>query len=182
MPKDELDKKWLVNNGNREKISLVLTAKVKERLKGYCSEKGISLYQLFLTVFARSLQKTINVNRLLVNTSVSGRDLTIADIDKIIGCFARSLPVDVKFQNNDLISNVKELQESFLNSSENHEIPPNELIRIFMESGAESMQALYRYFILMPEAWNRSYFWVFAFQKISLSTSMEKQIQHSKTK
>ncbi len=89
----------------------------------------------------------LNVSRLLINTSVSGRDVSITGIEKIIGCFARSLPVNTKFTEDVLLSNVNELEHSFLNSSENHEIPPNELIKIYMESGGKSMQSLYRFFI-----------------------------------
>ena len=147
LPKYELQKNWLLNEEKEEKVTLVFSGVEKERIKGFCAEKGISLFQLLFAVFARSLQKNLNVNRLLINTSVSGRDLSIADIEKIIGCFTRSLPVNVKFTDDDLLSNVNELEHSFLNSSENHEIPPNELIKIYMESGADSMQSLYRFFI-----------------------------------
>jgi non-ribosomal peptide synthetase component F len=147
LPKYEIPKHWIQAKESEEKVTLVLPSVEKEILKGFCSENGISLFQLLFTVFGRSLQKILNVNRLLINTSVSGRDLSIAGIERIIGCFARSLPVNLEFTDADVLSNVNELEHSFLNSSENHEILPNELIKIYMESGAESMQSLYRFFV-----------------------------------
>jgi predicted amino acid dehydrogenase len=147
LPEYELQQKWPKIDENDNKVMLSFSSVEKESIKDFCAEKGISIFQLLFTVFARSLQTILNVNRLLINTSVSGRDLSISGIEKIIGCFARSLPVNVMFTEDDLLSNVNELEHSFLNSFENHEIPPNELIKIYMESGGESMQSLYRFFI-----------------------------------
>lgn len=147
LPSYEIQKQWLQAEENEEIVKLVLSNAEKEKVKSFCAINGISLFQLIFAVLARTLQKMLHVNRLLINTSVSGRDLAITDIEKIIGCFARSLPVNIKFTEDDLLANVHELENSFLNSSENQEIMPNELMRIFMESGGESMQSLYRFFI-----------------------------------
>ncbi len=147
LPKYEIQKHWIQAEKSEEKVTLVLSGAEKEKIKSFCAKNGISLFQLLFTVFSRSLQKVLNVNGLLINTSVSGRDLSIPGIEKVIGCFARSLPIVIKFIGDDLLSNVDELEKSFLNSSENHEILPNELIKIFMESGGESMQSLYRFYI-----------------------------------
>ncbi len=147
LPEIELSRTYLSDKTSNDQVILKFQSTQKERLKLICSKKGISLFQLIFCAYARALQKILNTNRLLINTTVSGRDLSIPGIDRIMGCFARNLPVNVSLAGDDLLANVKDLEKSFLLSSDHQDTPPQELVKIFMANGSGTIHSLYRFLI-----------------------------------
>tara|TARA_B110000208_G_scaffold83786_1_gene106359 strand:+ start:1404 stop:10250 length:8847 start_codon:yes stop_codon:yes gene_type:complete len=142
-----LENKWLESLPKDQEIALHISQSKKEKLQNICTENGFSLFQLFFTVFARALCKVVGERDLLICSSVSGRDLFLSDIDKIIGPFAKSLPVGIQLTNGNIQSNYNQLNQSFLNSIEHQEIPTKDLMKSYLQSGGTSFKALYQFFI-----------------------------------
>lgn len=55
-----------------------------------------------LTLFARVVANISKCNDFLVGTSISGRNLPVNDINNIIGCVAKSLPLCITLTGSDL--------------------------------------------------------------------------------
>ena len=108
---------------------------------------GGGVGQLFFTIYARAIGKIVNESNLLICSSVSGRDLPLSDINKIIGPFAKSLPVGIQLTNDSIQSNYDHINQSFLESIENQEIPSKDLMRIYLQTGESSFTSLYQFFI-----------------------------------
>jgi amino acid adenylation domain-containing protein len=147
LPDFELNENWFAKEEDLQKVTLIYSNKRKEILKSICKKKGISLFQLLFTLYAKSLCKVLKVNRILINSSISGRDLMIPGIERVIGCFARSLPVNLALKDSGLMTNIEKVQESFLMSSEYKDLQPRDLMKIYVEKTSGSMQSLYRFFI-----------------------------------
>ncbi len=145
--KINLENKWLKTTTKNPKIILHIPKSKKETLQKLCTENGLSLFQLFFTLYARALGKVVNESDLLICSSVSGRDLPLLDINKIIGPFAKSLPVGIQLIPGSIKSNYNQLNQSFLDSVENQEIPSQDLMRIFLKTRGGSFNSLYQFFI-----------------------------------
>ena len=145
--KINLENKWLESSTKEPEINLHIPKSKKETLQKLCIKNGLSLFQLFFTIYARAIGKIVNESNLLICSSVSGRDLPLSDINKIIGPFAKSLPVGIQLTNDSIQSNYDHLNQSFLESIENQEIPSKDLMRIYLQTGESSFTSLYQFFI-----------------------------------
>tara|TARA_B100000795_G_scaffold177263_1_gene133978 strand:- start:1804 stop:10641 length:8838 start_codon:yes stop_codon:yes gene_type:complete len=143
----KLESKWLKVSAKDQEIVLHISKSKKETLQKLCAEHSLSLFQLFFTIYARALSKIVGEIDLLICSSVSGRDLSLPDINKVIGPFAKSLPVGIKLTNDNIRSDYAQLNQSFLNSLENQDIPAKDLMKIYLQNGGITLKGIYQFFI-----------------------------------
>ena len=117
-------------------LSFVLPAETRLKLLNWSKANGVTLYNLVLALYARSLMQLYSTTDLLINTAVNGRELPVENVQQIVGCFARSLPLRVMLEwETDLLTCVKKIAHIFLEALGHQDIAPAELFRIATGTG-----------------------------------------------
>ncbi|MEK7433359.1 MAG: condensation domain-containing protein, partial [Cyanobacteriota bacterium] len=73
-------------------------------------------FNLILTIFYRALSKFLNEEDLVIGIAHHGRDFSLLDINKIFGCFAKSIPIRIKYDL-ELENQVKNIHNNIKESS-----------------------------------------------------------------
>lgn len=117
-------------------LSFILSADTRARLLHWSKSNGITLYNLISTLYVRALMRLHHTDDLLLNTAVNGRDMAVQNIQQIVGCFARNLPLRITFDRDaDLFSCAKNIERIFFEALEHQDIPPTELFKITAGAG-----------------------------------------------
>ena len=117
-------------------LSFVLSAETKLKLLNWSKTNGITLYNLLLTLYARALMQLYDTDDLLLNTAVNGRDLPVENVQRVVGCFARNLPLRIVLNREaDLLASAKTIEGVFYEALEHQDIPPTELFKIATRAG-----------------------------------------------
>ncbi len=82
----------------RQRVSLCvdLGANVRDAIFARARQQHTSAYVVVLNLFAEALADHAGVRDLVISTAVSGRDSTMGDWSRIVGPFARALPVRLR--------------------------------------------------------------------------------------
>lgn len=132
--------------GNEQSVaSWSLNAEKKDRIIEWGRAQGATLFNTLFTIFSRAIGQYRHFNDFLIGTAVSGRDLPIEDVEQIIGCFARNLPLRVR-PGPDFKSDLFQHRQDFVGALEHQEISPQELFRFLAASGQGSIYAINRFF------------------------------------
>jgi|GEM_PF-1166916 len=125
-----------VDNTARSVTTFILPASTREQLIGWSKANGVTLYNLLLALNARALMQLYHLQDLLINTAVSGRDLPLENIQHIVGCFARNLPLRIALEeDSNLLSDVKTVENVFFEALEHQDVPPTALFKIATRTG-----------------------------------------------
>ncbi|TNE68106.1 MAG: amino acid adenylation domain-containing protein [Bacteroidetes bacterium] len=125
-----------IDKAGRSVNSFLLPATTKEQLLHWSKARGVTLYNLMLTLYARALMQMYSQQDLLINTAVSGRDLPIENIQHIVGCFARNLPLRMVLDPQaDLSANAKTVESVFFEALEHQDVPSTALFKIATRIG-----------------------------------------------
>ncbi|MEP6597296.1 MAG: condensation domain-containing protein, partial [Ginsengibacter sp.] len=141
-----LGNKETVSDLKANEVSIVYSAKIKNKLKTISQEKNTSLFNLMLTLFAKVITRVSTCNDFLLSVSISGRNLPVEDINNIIGCIAKSLPMRLRLTGSHLTENLREVENSFLEAMEYEDVPPSMFMKIQSENGIHSIFSMYRVF------------------------------------
>ncbi|MCB0569468.1 MAG: amino acid adenylation domain-containing protein [Phaeodactylibacter sp.] len=117
-------------------LSFILPAETRLKLQNWCKANGVTLYNLLLTLYARALMQLYDADDLLLNTAVNGRDVPVENIQQVVGCFARNLPLRIALKRESaLLPCVKTVEGIFYQALEHQDIPPTELFKIATRTG-----------------------------------------------
>lgn len=120
-------------------LSFILPVETRSKLLNWSKANGVTLYNLLLTLYARALMQLYNTDDLLLNTAVNGRDVPVENVQRIVGCFARNLPLRVALSRHaDVPACVKTIEGIFYQALEHQDIPPTELFKIATRTGFET--------------------------------------------
>jgi amino acid adenylation domain-containing protein len=136
----------LSTNKKSSEMKKIFEATFLDSLESKCTEKGISLYQLLLTVYIRSIARVLNIKQVLVNTAVHGRDFPVENADRMIALFARNLPVLVETDQRALSQDLSVVTDSLYQAVEHGNIPQTQLMQLFVKYTERKMEDFFRYY------------------------------------
>ncbi|NOQ26330.1 MAG: amino acid adenylation domain-containing protein, partial [Bacteroidales bacterium] len=125
LPTDYIRPSYLSNEGNM--ITVTLSPKQTRFVRSLCKETGTTLYMSMLSIFSVLLSKLSGQDEIIVGLSVAGR--IHPDLQKIVGMFVNSLPIEVNPNKNksfnDFLFNIK---STTLNAYENQDYQFDDLV------------------------------------------------------
>jgi acyl carrier protein len=89
LPPNGSMKSMRIGENQGDDVVMVIPLDDKNRLREICAVHGISLFQLLFAAYARALSEILAARKLLIQVSVSGRELPLPGIEHVVGCFAR---------------------------------------------------------------------------------------------
>ncbi|MCK4258351.1 MAG: amino acid adenylation domain-containing protein [Halanaerobiales bacterium] len=94
------------NTGDKiiERYRLKFSESLNQEIQTFVSEQKITLATLFYTVWALVLHQYTSNQEVVFGTTVSGRNVKLKDVEKIVGLFINTLPLRVSFHTNNQIS------------------------------------------------------------------------------
>jgi len=112
------------NKFNKEKIEVKFEQ--YNKLKKLNSLFGITTNALFQFIWHKIFSIYSNTKQTIIGTTVSGRNIPVPNVEKVVGCFINTLPLIVNHQNNDInvIDKIKEIQENI------HELNINSNVKL----------------------------------------------------
>jgi len=107
----------------------VINKSLSEKINTFSQTKQIPLQVLYLSAYAETLLKWLDINEITINLAVSGRDISINQVNKIIGCFADTYPVyyNKNMDKNNLRTQIQELKK-------HQSIGSSEIVQFFKDS------------------------------------------------
>ncbi|NOQ27793.1 MAG: amino acid adenylation domain-containing protein, partial [Bacteroidales bacterium] len=125
LPIDYIRPSYLSNEGNM--ITVPLSPKQTRFVRSLCEETGTTLYMNMLSIFSVLLSKLGGQDKFIVGLSVAGRKHP--DLQKIVGMFVNSLPIEVNPNKNksynEFLLNIK---NTTLNAYENQDYQFDDLV------------------------------------------------------
>jgi amino acid adenylation domain-containing protein len=109
---------------------LTLTGENFGKLRRLAAEAGTTLYVLLLTAFARQVRRLTNSADVVLGTALAGRDLPLADIERIFGCCASALPLRVRGAQGSFGEDLRRMAQLF-SESYAHALPPAQIAKEF---------------------------------------------------
>ena len=94
------------------------------RLKALASEKGITMNSVIQVIWGILLSKYNGTQDVVFGTVVSGRPSQIPSIESMVGLFINTIPVRIRYEEEDSFSNLLQLAHDNSMSSEPHQYYP----------------------------------------------------------
>ncbi len=80
-----------------------ICVQIADKLNSVVKEKEVTIASIFYTAWGICLQKYSYSEDVLIGTVVSGRNLHIKEVDRIIGLFINTIPLRIKLQSRDTV-------------------------------------------------------------------------------
>ncbi len=109
--------------------ALKLAPALLERLRGVARSKASSLHLLVLTVWLRWLRRQTGESDRVLGCATSGRDLPVADVAHIFGCFVSGLPLRVQVGGDDFDSDLAAISQAFADACAHASLPVHQLLK-----------------------------------------------------
>ncbi len=101
--KDEFHNRELVE---RKELNFIIPEAFKKELDDYCQRESITLANLMQAVWAIVLGKYFNRSDIVFGIIVSGRNVNVPNIDKMVGLFINTLPLRIHVEENTTINEI----------------------------------------------------------------------------
>uniref|UniRef100_UPI0005613196 condensation domain-containing protein n=1 Tax=Paenibacillus sp. JCM 10914 TaxID=1236974 RepID=UPI0005613196 len=104
-----------------DEISFLLSDDIHRNLHKFIQTHQLTVATFLYTAWGITLQKFNNTLDVVFGTTLSGRDQSIKDVDRIVGMFINTLPIRIKTSPSETILNVlKNVQSSLLHREPYH--------------------------------------------------------------
>lgn len=107
----------------QQEQKLIIQGDLYKQLKELSKQEGVTFNAVFQYIWHKVLSVYGNSNKTVVGTTVSGRDIPVSDIDKLVGLYINTLPllVDHNTNNQSIIKIIKKIQADIneINSKSN---------------------------------------------------------------
>ncbi len=117
-------------------VSAVLSEEETARLRETARAHGTTVFGLVLTSLFRAVRTVSGgVSDLTVGTAAHGRDLPVADIERIFGCFATALPVRAALPGSDWRDELRAVDAAYAEACAHADLSASELARCIHQGG-----------------------------------------------
>jgi amino acid adenylation domain-containing protein len=117
---------------DKDNISLSYSNNIELNLRNsidsFSQNKQIPLQVIYLKAYFDTLFKFLNSDEIIINLAISGRDIQLPDINKVIGCFADTYPV---YSNKNI--SFESLREHLKDIKRHQNISSTEIVKIFKD-------------------------------------------------
>ena len=128
-----------------------LTAEQSDAIKQFSSERAVSLYQTFLSMYKLLLRRVSKQDDIIVGAAFANRG-DQEELDRVIGCFLNTLPLATNFENiTNFSSLLKSVKEVMLEAYDNQEVPFERIVDAVCKERDHSYNPLFQVGFLLQE-------------------------------
>ena len=128
-----------------------LTVEQSDAIKKFSSERAVSLYQTFLSIYKLLLRRVSKQDDIIVGAAFANRG-DQEELDRVLGCFLNTLPLATNFKNiTNFTSLLKSVKEVMLEAYDNQEVPFERIVDAVCKERDHSYNPLFQVGFLLQE-------------------------------